>query len=311
MPVSASDPVAAGAGAAFLNRIASAVMLRMRVLRLGEALLMVGFPVAAALFGMETLDRESIGAVCAIAVALGAVSISVYAANTWAGWTNDFHDPKFAAGNGKRNELQRVELIGISILTLAVGCAAWAILLEASPWPVLGLWFLWLLYSHPKGLKHMPFGGTLAHLVGGIWLFFVPYSFFRQPDGRGLILSIIMVFAFVAGHLNHEILDHETDARSGIRTTAVRFGPHFAHALGVLFMAIAYGAALRGLFLGWLSLGEALPFIVVAPLHLGLAVQSGRGGPNRSDAAFFRRAYRLLFGGAVFAALVVHGASLI
>ncbi len=281
-----------------------------RVLRVKEALLMVGFPTAAGLFGMTALTVETAATLAGMVVSLAWISLSVYAANAWAGWDADANDPKFVGAGDRVGRSRRVGLGVASLVTLALGLAAWSALVEVPIAAVAALWLLWLLYSHPRGLKQVPFGGIVAHLLGGAWLFLVPYGMFRTVDARGAALGAAVTLAFAAGHLNHEVMDRDADALSGLRTTAVARGAGFAHRLGLALALLAYLAAIVGGAYGIVPSGEAVPFVIAAPIHLGLGLRALRSGLSSATAATFRCRYRLVFGAAVVAALAAQLVSL-
>jgi 4-hydroxybenzoate polyprenyltransferase len=280
------------------------------LLRLREAVLMTGFPVVAAVLGVQRLTTETLTDLVSVAACLCAISVSVYAANAWAGWREDAKDPKFSGRTEADVDGLRGDLAWVSLALLLVGTGAWAALLGWTAVTWVPMWILWLAYSHPRGLKRIPLGGTIVHLTAGPWLVLVPYSVIGAFDARGVIYAISITLAFGSGHLNHELVDRLADASSGLRTTAVAFGARIAHFAGSLLAGGAYLAMMAGAWLGHLSTLEAIPFLFAGLVHGCLARRAGRSGMTPGRAVRYRSRYRLIFAAAMGAAILAHGLAL-
>jgi 4-hydroxybenzoate polyprenyltransferase len=274
-------------------------------IRVGEALLMMGFPVAGAAYGLQgPQSGELIRAALALA-SMAPLSISVYAWNAVAGLETDGRDPKFRddprfGGGATARRLRHVGWGG-----LALGGAVGAAL---GPWfavTIIALWALWYLYSRPGGLKAIPGGGAAAHIVGGATMFLAPYLLVRPADPRGLWLATAFCLAFAAGHAHHEIADRVSDRGARLRTGAVTWGPRRAFQLGLVMAVGAYAAVAAAWWTGALSMLEAVPYAVAAPIHLGCGLAGSRVRDLDAANRRYQHLYRLVFGGAVGASLVV------
>jgi 4-hydroxybenzoate polyprenyltransferase len=279
-------------------------------LRLREALLMTGFSLVAGLLGVQRLTVGTVADLVSLAVCLAVVSVSVYAINAWAGWREDVNDPKFSDRTMGDGDRLRRDLGRVSLALLVVASIAWALLLGRTAVAVVPMWLLWFAYSHPRGLKRIPLGGTVIHLAAGPWIVLVPYSVFREIDGRGVVYAIAVTLAFGSGHLNHELVDRLADAASGVRTTTVTFGTRVVHLAGSLLAGGAYLAVVVGAWLGQVSTMEAIPFLVAGLAHGILALHAGRSGMTPERAVRYRTRYRLIFAAAMGAAILAHGLAL-
>jgi 4-hydroxybenzoate polyprenyltransferase len=227
-----------------------------------------------------------------------------------AGWREDVNDPKFSDRTMGDGDRLRRDLGRVSLALLVVASIAWALLLGRTAVAVVPMWLLWFAYSHPRGLKRIPLGGTVIHLAAGPWIVLVPYSVFREIDGRGVVYAIAVTLAFGSGHLNHELVDRLADAASGVRTTAVTFGTRVVHLAGSLLAGGAYLAVVVGAWLGQVSTMEAIPFLVAGLAHGILALHAGRSGMTPERAVRYRTRYRLIFAAAMGAAILAHGLAL-
>lgn len=104
-----------------------------------------------------------------------------------------------------------------SILSFSINTTVFLITISS-----LLLWVLY--YTKPVHLKARFLGGTFAHFLGGILHFHMGYGSFSSPGEHSLIVSVFFALLLCMGHANHEILDFDSDKKSGIRTTAVRIG---------------------------------------------------------------------------------------
>ncbi len=286
--------------------IAGRTVALMRAIRVGEALLMLGFPAAAGVLGMRGVTPGALRAPLPVLAALVPIALSIYAFNTAVGFGQDRHDPKFQRnplhlGSIRRGSLYAVTgggaLLGFFILAVAARRTV----------PVVGLlWLVWLAYSHPRGLKTMPGLATMAHLAAGTLMFAVPYVVGRPMDPRGLVLSLFFGLALASGHANHEAIDEPADRSSGVRTLAVRYGRRAASALNLVVAAAGYLVLASGLAAGTVEAGVALPFLAAALVHLPAGLRLRRRGLSTRGLCRYRTLYRTAFAAASAAACAWH-----
>ena len=275
-----------------------------RSIRVGEALLMMGFPVAGAVYGLPNLSARVLGVAVVALAAMVPIALSVYAWNALGGLATDRRDPKFCRDPRLAGRVSPEWLQGVAWAGLVVGTGLGLVI---APWfaACLGaLWFLWYLYSRPNGMKSVPGAGTAAHLVGGALMCLPPYMVVRPLDERGLFVALILCCAFAAGHAHHEIMDRRTDSAMNVRTGAVAWGARRAVWLGLAFACASYAAACVAAVTGALSWWQAAPLVFAAPVHIGCGLRVLVSADVERSNRLYQRRYRLIFGGAIALSLV-------
>lgn len=292
-------------------------------LRVGEALMMCGFPLGALAFedGAIAAVQESPLAFLRFCLALLLLSLSVYLCNSWGGRETDRVNPR----------LRSLPLSAGKTLTLSLVLAAVAIGLfhwgsyqgRASLWAGLS-YLLWLFYSHrTTNFKGRPLLAVLVHLVGGMLLLLLGASFCASLSAGTFVVGLFFALAFLAGHFNHQLIDYDADGRASLQTTAHQYGPRFVWRAGARSFAAAYlvlAVAASWQVIPWQA---ASPYLVSAVLHGLLLLRqqapivegsdSGGAGARQTDAGGtvdgeacrrYRRGYRILFSLATAAAFV-------
>jgi 4-hydroxybenzoate polyprenyltransferase len=154
----------------------------------------------------------------------------------------------------------------------------------------------WTFYSHPKVLaKARPITGTTLHLIGGILQLLLGYVVVAGFDLKGLLISVYFALVFSAGHLNHEVKDHDADLEAGLRTNAIVFGPRKMLSFAFLVFSFAFVYLFLITLAGPMGWSESWPFLAIYPVHLILhrRMMDARS-PEAYDVAY-QRNYRLLF----------------
>ncbi|MCZ7585689.1 MAG: UbiA family prenyltransferase [Deltaproteobacteria bacterium] len=154
---------------------------------------------------------------------------------------------------------------------------------------------VWTLYSHPWVLaKGRPVFGNLVHLSGGVFQFLLGYVVLRPVDATGFFLALYFAGIFAAGHLNHEVMDHDADKLMGLRTNAVVFGPK-----KMLYVAFAF-FTLWAAYIAALTVSRVLPvvwtwpFLAIFPFH-AIALAVFRPGPTETYRMEYQKLYRALY----------------
>ena len=277
-----------------------------RAVRFGEAVLMVGFPTAAGVLGMTAATKENLLRLVPVLAAAVPIALSIYAFNTAVGFADDIHDPKFASNPLHRGRVRRRTLFVLTGVGAAAGFLVLGLRTPGILPTVITLWLVWLVYSHPRGLKGRPVLPTMAHLVAGCLMFLVPYGAERPLDARGIALALFFGLALASGHANHEALDEPADRAAGVTTFAVRAGRRRAVDLNLVLAGIAY------LLLAAATLGRliepvvAAPFLAAAVVHLGAGRLLFHGTPSTGDLQRYRTVYRTAFALATVLALAGH-----
>ena len=155
---------------------------------------------------------------------------------------------------------------------------------------------LWCLYSFPKkGFKYRPLLGTLIHFIGQIIHFLMGYAVLAPVDGKSAAASVYFALLFSAGHINHELIDHDADEKSGIKTGAVCFGVSawekgsFAlFTLATLYISILPLIEKELLF-------TYFPFIIAGFIHIIFKICTFKKSPAQAKFLEERRFYRILY----------------
>ena len=126
-------------------------------------------------------------------------------------------------------------------------------------------------------------------------LFRSGYCLARTVDTRGLAIALFFGLTFTAGHLTQELRDHRVDARNGIRTNAVHFGPRRALLASLTLFTLAQAALVA------LALGGVLPRGIAAvgllvPLQVHWFGQVLADGLTPASICRLQVRYRILHG---------------
>lgn len=263
--------------------------------RTGEALLMLGFPVTAGVLGISPAKLGTVRSLAAVMVASVLLSISIYAFNTAAGFPYDRNDAKFSNNPLHLGWVQPRSLYSLTAAGSVAGflvLAAWAARLLPA---VVILWAIWLLYSHPQGLKRIPGAASAAHVAAGALMFLVPYVVARRLDPRGIVLALFFGLILASGHANHEAIDEPADRRAGIGTLAVRNGRSSALTLNLVLAGVAYTLLAGGALTGTIEPAVTFPFLAAGVPHLVAGAIVLRSTLTTRALRLYRRRYRVLF----------------
>lgn len=240
----------------------------MRGLRFGEAVAMTGFVFAIPLSVVSELPAVATARSFWFALALVLHFCAIYSWNSFFGYEADRQNPRLRA----LSLLSRQGFFGIA-LALSVG----SILAYSSGVGRLvalggvGSLGLWMWYSFPNaGLKQAPFAGTALHAATGTLHGMMALASLDACSVDGLLVSAWFGSLFASGHVVHEAIDREADARASVRTACVRYGYR-------VFALLTLGyLPLLSIFAGFIvwRLADATPFLVFAGasvLHVGFA----------------------------------------
>ncbi len=259
-----------------------------------ESSLMIGFPLIGTMIALPAW--QGVGwLVIKFFIATYPLVMYVYCLNSFGGIEHDRLNYRLNENPAVTGEVTPAEL-----KWLAQGGAFVSGLLYFFWFPYCLLpWLLiianWTLYSHPRiYAKAWPVFGTTLHFIGGVLQVLLGYAAV-QPTGCGAILiAVYFSLVFSAGHLNHEVKDHDPDRAAGLLTNAVVFGPErmFSIAFGVFTFAFVYLLVLAvAAVLPWRL---ALPYLAIYPFHYVLHRRATTGGWRGYDRTY-QMIYRALF----------------
>ncbi|MBO4711799.1 UbiA family prenyltransferase [bacterium] len=259
--------------------------------RFAEVSILLGFPMIGLFFAFKSADQLVSIPVFLFAAAIFSLFTAIYAFNGLSGTEDDKHNSRLADLAGKRRSF---------IVTLAVSLVLSLILFFMIK-PVLAAFsavsfLLWCVYSFPKkGFKYRPVLGTMIHFFGQIIHFLMGYTAIAPLDKGSAAASVYFALLFSAGHINHELIDHDADEKAGTRTGAVRFGVKTWEKLSFALFTLA------ALYISVLSAIEKellpmwLPFIIAGIIHITFKICKFKKVSVQAKFLEERLFYRILY----------------
>ena len=276
------------------------VLIFLKAIRVVESTLMTGFPLIGFIFALNQSSFESIWRLIATA-ALFCFStfflvIYVYSFNSWGGIKADKLNTRLEDHPVLTGEITEWQLRAIAYTGIALNLILYYILFPRCfvLAPLIAL--NWTFYSHPKIMgKALPIAGTAIHFVGGVLQLLLGYVVISDFNLHGILGSIYFALIFAAGHLNHEVKDHDADSEAGLKTNAVVFGPKKMLLAAFVVFTIAFAYLLTITLAGVLIFAESWPFLAIFPIHFLLHRHMVANLNGRVFDKSYQRNYRLLF----------------
>ena len=276
------------------------IIIFLKAIRALESLLMTGFPLIGFIIAMHPGAFESVGQMVGI-VALFCFStfflvIYVYCFNSWGGIEADrlnqrLDDHPVLTGDITERQLRIITYTGVA-LNLMLYYAFFPRCFFLAPFIAIN----WTIYSHPKIMaKAKPLAGTTVHFIGGVLQLLLGYVVLMPYDMRGVLASIYFALVFAAGHVNHEVKDHDADLEAGLKTNAVVFGPRRMLFVAFAMFTAAFFYLLAITLAGFMTWSESWPFLAIYPVHLLLHRRMMATLQDRVYDRQYQRLYRLLF----------------
>lgn len=200
--------------------------------------------------------------------------------------TNDYFDRQVDAFNPKKAKSPlvrgtaspRAAKLWMSALCVATLVSGYLLDARFGALLALGLALSFAYSAPPVRLKSRPFGDILVNAVG--------YGAITTLAGWGLGSGwtgpwplggmLIVALAISAGYIPTVMMDRDTDARTGVRSTAVEYGQRVSWRLGLLALlganATMIGLALAGVYVGPSFVLVVLAFLVLELLAYALLV---------------------------------------
>lgn len=273
-----------------------------KALRINEVSLMTGFFVIGGFFAIDSFSTDIIIKLTWLGILSFSIVLSVYSFNAAAGIRDDVDNYRLQNLWG----LQRKYFMLFSMLFFLLSIFLSFLLNKYIPVFSGIIILLWVLYSHPVfGLKRKAIWGTLIHFFGQILHFNMAYLAFKDVSVESVMISIFFAVAFSSGHLLHEIIDYDADKKSGLQTSAVKFGIN-AMGTSVIILLLINVILLIGLFaVDFISMAFYC-FMIPALIHLLLFVVFKK--KVQSKALFIRSVYRVVYftGGLIFCGIKLY-----
>ena len=303
-------------GAALAGSISARVPTRLASalasVRWQDVLVLQGPPLLGAMYAMSTGAVGSVRSLALLAVANACLVAHVFLLNDWSDWGLDASNPHKASGAFATRGVRRSEILGLAAALLAASVVSFGCLGAVPLGLALAIAAASGLYSFPSsGWKGKPLLGTAAHLVGGTLHFLLGASLGGVIDRRGVAAAAFCALTFAAGHVTQEVRDHDGDARSGIRTNAVIFGPRCAFVGSLVLFSLAQALLLVSALRGTYPPSVAV-LVMLHPLHLRWSLTVLREGLAPASVQRLQARYRALYaiiGLGITAALWLEAAS--
>jgi 4-hydroxybenzoate polyprenyltransferase len=275
-------------------------------LRWPEILVLQGSPLLGLAFALRSPAVEDLGLAALLVAANVCLVAHVFLVNDWSNVSADLADPAKVSRVFTARGVSRQQLGGFSLILLALSLALFSRLGQGALGLATAIAALGALYSLPcSNWKERPLLSSVTHLAGGTLHFLLGYSAATAVDGRGLVTASFFGLTFAAGHLTQEVRDHQGDARNGLRTNAVVFGPRRAFVTSVVLFGLAH-AALFALALAGTLPRPLVGLVVLYPIQLRWSLTTLAEGLTRDGICRLQARYRALYaviGLAVVAAL--------
>jgi 4-hydroxybenzoate polyprenyltransferase len=272
----------------------------LKAIRVVESTLMTGFPLIGLIFAMQpgaiSHPIDFLTTVALFCFSTFFLVIYVYAFNSWGGMEADklnqrLDDHPVLTGDITERQLRIIAYAGIAV-NLILFRAFFPRCLFLAPFIAVN----WTIYSHPKVMaKARPVWGTTVHFIGGVLQVLLGYVVLLPFEPRGVLASVYFALVFAAGHLNHEVKDHDADKNAGLRTNAVVFGPRRMLSVAFVVFTVAFFYLLGIVIAGYVSWLEAWSFLAIYPVHLLLHRRMIKGLGDEVYDISYQRAYRALF----------------
>ena len=276
---------------------------KLRILRVNEVMLMLGFPFIGVIFAWGEVTSMVIIRSLLFLVFTFFLFSAIYSFNSYC-------DP----GDGLKNHGLlpikgdgRGELLIFTLVFLGLSLLGYQFLDTKLVYMGGVSFMLWFFYSLPgRGLKSFPFTGTAVHFVSQVLHFQMGFYLLSPISEYSLLISVYFAILFSGGHVHHELIDYENDMRAKIKTGAIYLGQHKAFYLSnILFIISAvFWMSLYGFNV--LKSWEFLPFFAAFLLQMATVIllRMTRG----KDFGFLllnRSLYRVYYlaGGIIYAVL--------
>jgi 4-hydroxybenzoate polyprenyltransferase len=219
-----------------------------------------------------------------------------FASNDWSGYQYDKEDPNKSHRPLIKGEISYNEIRISAVALLLISLILAALVSYLSMTIVGAIALLNYLYSGRKiFLKGVPGVSTAVHALGASLGFLLGYTYTAGISLQASLFSFYFGIVYAAGHLNHEVMDNESDNKSGIYTNASVLGKKNALTGSFILFSLSYFyiviLALTGILPGLLIAGVAVTF----PLYAYFFFITIKGSLDYKAMIWFRQKYRIIF----------------
>jgi 4-hydroxybenzoate polyprenyltransferase len=256
------------------------------ILRLKEIIGKTGFFMVGVLFARPALTSYNFLIAFQFLGLCLVNGISVYLINAGFGYEQDIKNDRLHFL--KKYKQSSILLAGFSLLVIAL--ILLYLFIRDLFVPALVVYFIWIIYSLPNGLKGIPIMGMMCAFIAQMIHFHLGYLVFAPWSHESIVLSIYFAVLFCGGHALHEVIDFDADKRAGINTSAVAFGKrnlflasNYIFVFGTLYLTFLY-------FYNVIQVYWLIPYVLAFFLQL-LFLLKLPSNWNKEDLFDYRRKY--------------------
>jgi 4-hydroxybenzoate polyprenyltransferase len=263
--------------------------------RLTEIVALQGSPVLGFALAIHRPVSQSVRPLVFLLAANLCLVAHIFLTNDWADVKTDLANPNKVNRFFKAEYVSRNDIAGLTIVLLFVSLFLFSRLGSLPLYLAVAIAGASALYSLPPfRWKGRPILSSVLHLIGGTLHFLLGYSVAASIGGPAIATALFFGLTFAAGHLIQELRDFREDARSGVRTNAVSFGPRRTFVASLVLFTFAHA------LLCFLALRGILPrsiatLIVFYPLQLYWSLTTLAGGLNYASICRLQARYRVIF----------------
>ncbi len=238
----------------------------LKAARSAEVTMMLGFPATGILFAFSAPEQLFGINSFLFVIAIFFLSSAIYSFNALSGIREDEKNERLKKDLGSEKKIFFISTLLLFIFLFIV--FFFLIDLKLVFLSTLSF-FIWFLYSFPgKGLKYKPVLGTMVHFAGQIIHFHMGYIIIENFSLESLLISIYFAILFASGHINHELIDYESDKQMKINTGAVYFGKKIWEKLSFFMFLAATIYMVILIFSGVADPLHCIPFALAGITHL-------------------------------------------
>jgi len=265
-------------------------------LRIKEIILIGGVTFIGLVFSTPNFNHINFGKWLLIMFSSYSLLGHAFASNDWSGYEYDKND----VNKGNRplitGELSLTEIKVICISLLIISLILAAIVSYISLFIVTGIIILNYLYSGEKVfLKGVPVISTITHGLGATLGFLLGYSSLGFLDYAGVSFAVYFGVVYAAGHLNHEISDHDSDKSSGISTNTYFLGKKKSLILSFVLFSLSFAYVSLLIFQNILPLTLIIGVAIAYSFYSYYFLITLYSSLSYESLINFRRKYRFIF----------------
>jgi 4-hydroxybenzoate polyprenyltransferase len=220
-----------------------------------------------------------------------------YTLNEWGGYAFDKHDPTKVKAPLLSGKISPDEMLVLSIVCAFVCIVLYALIDPRLLIIVFLSILIGVLYDHPKtSLKNIPLASYFVLFIVSINDVLLGWLIFSSDFSRGLLIGIFFGVLGLAGINYHEVGDHDSDKKTGIKTNAVRFGKRKIFIVGFIFYTVSCGYFVLLTVLKIVPVNLYLVFIISYPAYIYIFSRCLKANINTAAVHLFIRHYRIIYG---------------